>query len=281
MVSVAPWDLRAEAVLVDAVLSTSTPERRLGNVEASFHQREQSWAVEQSAATERQEELEELLHRERATRTDLEQKLAHSMAALQDAERRESDLTSMLTEATATHDTLERRMADAEAALGAANERLSRERLVAVEQATEGQAALQAELEQEVEKRRNVEELLARAETARDDAEKLHASAMTIAATALAERQAQFETELSQTAATRDDLRQQLSDVEATLDGDLPDPGVTRRRGRATHATRGRAHLDAHRGRRDPPHPRTSNGRHRSGSRGSQRASVTRTTRGL
>ena len=89
----------------------------------------------------------------------------------------------MLTEATAAHDILERRMADAEAALGAANERLSRERLVAAEQATERQTEFQAQLEREVEERRSVEELLARAETARNDAEKRHAAAMTIAAT--------------------------------------------------------------------------------------------------
>ena len=182
MVSVAPWDLRAEAVLIDAVLGTPTPERSPGNVEASFHRQEQSWTVEESSAAERQEELDELLQQERATRTDLEQKLTYSIAALQDAERRESDLASMLTEATATHDILERRMADAEAALEAANERLSRERLVAAEQAAERQTEFHAQLEREVEERRSVEELLARAETARNDAEKRHTAAMTIAA---------------------------------------------------------------------------------------------------
>ena len=138
-------------------------------------------AIAATALAERQAQFETELSQTAATRDDLRQQLsdveatldgpcqtlASHAAEIERLAQREAELTSMLTEAAATRHTLERRMADTEAALGAANERLSRERLVASGQATMRQTELQAQLEQEVEKRRNIEELLARAETAR------------------------------------------------------------------------------------------------------------------
>jgi hypothetical protein len=72
----------------DGVGNTPTLERRVSDLEALFHQRQQSWGVEQSAAAERQAELTMLLHQEGEIRTGLEQKLADAKVALQDAEQR-------------------------------------------------------------------------------------------------------------------------------------------------------------------------------------------------
>jgi len=183
-VSGARWDLFSEVRVAGATASAGTAEPSLGSLDGpSTHGLERSWAVEQSAALERREDLEELIHRERAARTELEQALTHSAAALQDAERREAELTSTLA------DVIER------------------------------QAAIKAQFEREVENRRNVEELLAQSELARDDAETRHEAAMTTAAALFAERLAQLDADVAEAVTARTTLLQETQGLEAALKG--------------------------------------------------------------
>jgi hypothetical protein len=75
-------------VAASQAIERAQTRRRLSDMEASLRQHQRSWAIERTAAAEQRETLQALVDDERTKSAELEQKLAHAAAALQDAERR-------------------------------------------------------------------------------------------------------------------------------------------------------------------------------------------------
>jgi chromosome segregation ATPase len=210
-------------------------EQQLAQVEAARREAERQHASAMTTAAttlaERQAQFEVDLSQMAAARDDFKRQVNVAETALLAARhdhataateverltQREAQLAALLTEAAATRRSLEGQLADAATAMTEADERATRDRLAAAQQAAEREAGLESLIQQERATRADVEQQLAQVEAARREAERLHASDMTTAATTLAERQAQFEVELSQTAAARDDFKRQVNVAETAL----------------------------------------------------------------
>jgi len=158
--------------------------------------------------------------RERATRADLEQKLANITAALIEAEQRHRAAIAAadrrladqqakydigMARAAATWDMVDEQLRTAAAEVERAHQKHA-SALAAAEEAAGRERAIQAKLEHEADTRRRVEGLLAQAVSARDDAEK-RARAVTDASAQARELQAAL-------SAARQDLESKVADLE-------------------------------------------------------------------
>ena len=159
--------------------------------------------------------------RDRATRADLEQKLANITAALIEAEQRHRAAIAAadrrladhqakydigMARAAATWDMVDEQLRTAAAEVERAHQHHA-SALAAAEEAAGRERAVQAKLEHETDSRRRVEGLLAQAVSARDDAEKRQARAATDAAAQARELQAALST-------ARQDLESKVAEFE-------------------------------------------------------------------
>jgi hypothetical protein len=137
-----------DARLADAARSNAALQSRLAELEAVLREREQTRAVEHSAAAEREASLDRLVQEERAARETLEHELVEAKASLQDAEQQHQSAL------TAAADRLAEREAKHEIALACAAatrdmvDEQMRRAAVEVQRARQDQASVLAEVEQ-------------------------------------------------------------------------------------------------------------------------------------
>jgi chromosome segregation ATPase len=240
----------------DAELSLRLAEAEAA-VAAAHACTEQERAAAADRLAERQRELQSEIQQERDSRRRVEDTLAQTARALEEAEKRhesamsgasaharelgealrlaerdlesttadverlvtrEAELSSTLADVTTSRGDLEHRLAAREAAFLDADAQATRERLAASKRAAAREAELDGQIRMARETSASLEQALADADAARRDAQQRHEAALAAAAGELAERQAHFDGEFSRTAADRDRLAQQLIDTEATLD---------------------------------------------------------------
>ncbi len=213
-------DLEARLTLaltaVDAANARGEEERRTAAEQLADTRRE--FEDRLTSESDRRRNIEGLLADTATARDDAERRHA---AAASDVERltgREADLTATVADLTATRSELERRLAATVAAFEDASTRATRERLAASRKAAEREAELDAVIRQERTTREALEQAIADAKTALLAAQEQYESAQAVAANELADRQAQFERDLSRIAADRDGLQQQLNEREIALD---------------------------------------------------------------
>jgi hypothetical protein len=192
----------------------------------------------ETKAAEREVEFTRLIDHERATRADIEQRLAQVDAALHEAKQqhaaaataaateverltqREAELTSQLSDAAAVRSTLERQLTGTADALNAAHEGASRDRVAAEAKAAEREAEFTRLIDHERATRADVEQRLAQVETVLHETKQQHAAAATAAATEverLTHREKALISELAEAATVRITLERQLATTATAL----------------------------------------------------------------
>jgi len=228
--------------LSDAAAMRSTLERQLTGtadaLNAAHEGASRNRIAAETKAAEREVEFTRLIDHERATRADIEQRLAQVDAALHEAKQqhaaaataaateverlthREKALISELAEAATVRITLERQVATTATALKTAEEDASRDRVAAEAKAAEREAEFTRLIDHERATRADVEQRLAQVETVLHEAKQQHAAAATAAATEverLTQRERALTSELAQGVTVRTTLERQVATTATAL----------------------------------------------------------------
>ena len=221
--------------LSDAAAVRSTLERQLTGtadaLNAAHEGASRNRIAAETKAAEREVEFTRLIDHERATRADVEQRLAQVETVLHEAKQqhaaaataaateverltqRERALTSELAQGVTVRTTLERQVATTATALKTAEEGASRDRVAAEAKAAEREAEFTRLIDHERATRADVEQRLAQVDAALHEAKQQHAAAAT-EVERLTHREAELTSHLAEAAKIRSALERQLTEAE-------------------------------------------------------------------
>ena len=195
----------------------SVLEQRLIDLEAVVRLRQKDWlAARAAAAAQPQDNLADIITRERAARTVLEQELAARRAQYDKDIARNHAVRAMVDEQLCEAGAEVKRAREAEASAAAAVERLARAEAEAIARLAAREAEFASELSAVTETRDGLEQQLSYVESALASARQRHELA-TREVDQLTEREAELSAQYALETATRATLERRLAEVETAL----------------------------------------------------------------
>jgi hypothetical protein len=195
----------------------SVLEQRLADLEATVRRRQRDWfAARAAAAAEPQNNLAEIITRERAARTVLEQELVARRAQYEKDIARAAAVRAMVDEQLREAGLEVRRAREAEASAAATVERLARAEAAAVARLAEREEEFASELSAVTDTRDGLEQQLSYVESALASARQRHEFAAA-EVEQLARREAELSAHYAEETASRAALEQRVADVETAL----------------------------------------------------------------
>ena len=197
--------------------SKSVLEQRLADLEASVRRRQKDWLTARAAAAaEPQDNLADIISRERTARLVLEQELAARRAQYERDIARANAVRAMVDEQLRAAALEVERARHAETSAAAVVERLARAEADAVARLAEREAEFATELSAVTETRNGLEQQLSYVESALSSARQRHELAVK-EVEQLTQREAELSAQYADEAAARAALEHRIAEVEAAL----------------------------------------------------------------
>ena len=197
--------------------SKSVLEQRLADLEASVRRRQRDWLTARAAAAaEPQDNLADIISRERTARLVLEQELAARRAQYERDIARANAVRAMVDEQLRAAALEVERARHAETSAAAVVERLARAEADAVARLAEREAEFATELSAVTETRNGLDQQLRYVESALSSARQRHELAVK-EVEQLTQREAELSAQYADEAAARAALEHRIAEVEAAL----------------------------------------------------------------